>query len=425
MRIGELDYELPAELIAQTPVEPRDASRLLVYSRSSGAVADRRFADLPDVLTPGDLLVRNDTRVIPARTHFRRATGGRLEVLFLEAVAHRPPDPAATPRAVMPALPSITIGERATSAADDQAAPAAGENPPQAAGEPWEVLVGGRPRVGEVLSLAADAVPAGDDRGATDGWCLLVEERLGGGRWLVRSLAPTPVVELLEAVGEAPLPPYIRSREDRRERYQTVYARVPGSAAAPTAGLHFTHQLDARLAARGVAVEALTLHVGLGTFQPVTAEQVEAHELHSEAFAVDPAAWARIAQAKRDGRRVIAVGTTTTRLLETLARSDMVAAPAAADDDATRRGRRRRHGAGDDRGAKAGALFEGRTGLFITPGFRFALVDGLLTNFHLPRTSLLALVMAFCGVEETRGLYRHAIARGYRFYSFGDAMLAL
>ncbi len=357
MRIEELDYELPHELIAQTPVEPRDASRLLVFRRSSGAVTDHRFADLPDLLAPGDVLVRNDTRVIPARTHFRRATGGRLEVLFLE--------------------------------------PAAGGAPSPTDGALWEVLVRGRPRVGEILSFApADGADpgAGGSGPEADCWRLRVDERLGDGRWLVHSLSPGSVLERLEAVGEAPLPPYIKRRLERRGRYQTTYARVLGSAAAPTAGLHFTPELDDRLAGRGVAVESLTLHIGLGTFRPLTAHEVETQKLHSEPYAVDARTWERILEAKREGRRVIAVGTTMTRLLETLARDPRLA---------------------------------GRTDLFITPGFRFDLVDGLLTNFHLPRTSLLALAMAFCGVEETRRLYRRAIEQRYRFYSFGDAMLAL
>jgi S-adenosylmethionine:tRNA ribosyltransferase-isomerase len=379
MRIEELDYELPAELIAQAPVEPRDASRLLVYGRSSGTLEDHRFADLPSLLAPGDLLVRNDTKVIPARTHFRRASGGRLEVLFLEAMAGAAPRPES---------------------------------------EVWEVLLRGRPRVGEVLTFAAaDTGTQRDSAGATDDWRLRVEQRLGEGRWLVRSLSDRPVRALLEDDGETPLPPYIKTRLDQRERYQTVYARVPGSAAAPTAGLHFTGELDERLAARGITVEELTLHVGLGTFQPVTTETVEAHRLHSEPYSVDRRAWARIARARSAGRRVIAVGTTMTRLLETLAR-DPRCAPGAGHMGP------RREGAGSASGTR-GRVIEGRTSLFITPGFEFKVVGGLLTNFHLPRTSLLALVMAFCGVELTRVLYRHAIERRYRFYSFGDAMLAL
>lgn len=407
MRIEELDYELPTELIAQTPLEPRDAARLLVFRRSSGSVEDRRFADLPGLLAPGDVLVRNDTRVIPARTHFRRETGGRLEVLFLEQVGDSP----------------SAIGLRRSATVDEatlvEAAGGPGDEQPRG-GELWEVLVRGRPRLGEVLRLAPDVAAgraAGERRRDDADWRLRVHERLGDGRWLVRSLSAEPVLERLEAVGETPLPPYIRRRLTRGERYQTVYARVLGSAAAPTAGLHFTAELDRRLAERGVAVESLTLHVGLGTFQPLTADEVEAHELHSEPYALERRVWERVAEAKREGRRVIAVGTTMTRLLETLARVPQTAA-ALSGTRAVAAGSRIEV-------ALQGSLLKGRTGLFITPGFSFSVVDSLLTNFHLPRTSLLALVMAFCGVEETRRLYRHAIERSYRFYSLGDAMLAL
>jgi S-adenosylmethionine:tRNA ribosyltransferase-isomerase len=367
MRIEELDFELPSELVAQTPIEPRDASRLLVYERCSGSLTDGRFTDLPDLLVPGDVLVRNDTRVIAARTHFRRATGGRLEVLFLERALAMP-----------------------------------------AGGEVWEVLVRGRPRVGEIITCTRtgdDMTVAGGGRSG-DEWRLLVEDSLGEGRWRVRSLSEGSVHDRLEIVGETPLPPYIKRRLDEPERYQTVYARVRGSAAAPTAGLHFTSELDRLLAQRGVAVESLTLHVGLGTFQSLAAAEVETQKLHSEPYAAEAATWRRIVAARHQGRRVIAVGTTMARLLETLARAP------AGDDGAMR--------------TRSGpSLVQGRTDLFITPGFEFRLVDGLLTNFHLPRSSLLALVMAFCGVEETRRLYRHAVERRYRFYSFGDAMLAL
>jgi S-adenosylmethionine:tRNA ribosyltransferase-isomerase len=400
VRIAELDYELPPELIAQTPIEPRDASRLLVFSRMSGAVEDHAFVDLPDLLAPGDVLVRNDTRVIPARTHFRRATGGRLEVLFLKPAAGLA---AVTSRAV-PQPP----GDAPTTPSSGSTAGVAASS---ADGELWEVLVRGRSREGEVLRFdpaelaasgarsAASVAEEGADESAD--WRLRVEERLGEGRWLVRSLSRGSVLGRLEAVGEAPLPPYIKQRLERRERYQTTYARFLGSAAAPTAGLHFTRELDDTLVRRGVAVESLTLHVGLGTFQPLTADDVETQQLHSEPYAVDARTWGRIERAKREGRRVIAVGTTTTRLLETLARHPVLETSA------------------------HGPLLEGRTDLFIAPGFHFELVDGLLTNFHLPRTSLLALVMAFCGVEKTRRLYGHAIEGRYRFYSFGDAMLAL
>jgi len=313
MDSAALDYELPEELVAQRPAEPRDSSRLLVYERASGEVRQRRFHELPEELTRDELVVVNDSRVIPARLRLRRPGGGAAEVLLLE-----------------PAEDGL-----------------------------WEALARPSARLRGGMRL-----------GAVE----LVEPR-GGGRWLVRLHG--------EPEGEAPLPPYITEPLDDPERYQTVYARDPGSAAAPTAGLHFTTELLARL-----DVERVTLHVGLDTFRPLTAETLEEHELHGERYSVDPDAWERI----RAAPRVLAAGTTTVRVLETLAR---------------------------------GGPLSGRTELFVTPGFEFRRVDALLTNFHLPRTTLLALVMAFAGVEETRELYRIAVAERYRFYSFGDAMLVI
>jgi S-adenosylmethionine:tRNA ribosyltransferase-isomerase len=309
MKLSELDYSLPPELIAQRPLERRDDSRLLVYDRASGAVRHRRFTELPEELERDELVVVNDTRVIPARIRIERPRG---EVLLLER---------------------------------------AGED------GLWEGLA--RP---------TRRLRAGRRYGPVE-----LVEHLGEGRWLLRLDG--------EPAGEMPLPPYITEALSDPERYQTVYAGDEGSAAAPTAGLHFTPELLARL-----DVERVTLHVGLDTFRPVTAEELELHELHSERYDVAPAAWDRI----RRARRVLAVGTTTVRVLESLAR---------------------------------GAPVAGRTDLFVTPGFEFRRVDSLLTNFHLPRSTLLALVMAFCGVEETRRLYRLAIDDRYRFYSFGDAML--
>jgi S-adenosylmethionine:tRNA ribosyltransferase-isomerase len=307
-----LEYELPVELIAQRPVEPRDASRLLVHRRRTGETTHHVFADLPDLLSD-ELVVVNDSRVVAGRLRLHRATGGAVEVLLLE---------------------EVEVGT-------------------------WEALVrpARRLREGERVGPVELVVP------------------IGGGRWLVRLEGPPD--------GEAPLPPYIHEPLDDPERYQTVYAREPGSAAAPTAGLHLTPSLLSRLDPVPV-----TLHVGADTFRPVTAERLEDHEIHGERYAVEPSDWRRIAAADR----VLAVGTTTVRVLETVVRT--------------------------------GEL-RGRTGLFITPGFEFRRVDALLTNFHLPRSTLLALVMAFAGAELTRDLYEAAIAERYRFYSFGDAMLVL
>ena len=362
LSLEDLDYELPQALVAQTPVEPRDASRLLVYRRELGTIEDRGFADLPDVLRSGDVLVRNDTRVFPARAFFRRQTGGRIEVLFLKA-----------------------LGD--------------GTWPSAAGGERWEVLLRGRPRSGE--ELASEAA------GTT--WPVTCIERLGGGRWVVASAAADPVLTMLERVGVTPLPPYIGVQPSDPERYQTVYARVTGSAAAPTAGLHFTPALDARLAGAGVSVETVTLHVGLGTFKPLSAETLAIGRLHRETYEVEPAVWSRLLAARAQGRRIVAVGTTSMRTLEHLAR---VALDAPASY-------------GQLPGDEVTPVLRGETDLLIAPGFEFRLVDGLITNFHLPRTSLMALVMAFCGVAETRRLYRHAVSERYRFYSFGDAMVAL
>jgi S-adenosylmethionine:tRNA ribosyltransferase-isomerase len=312
METAELDYELPPELIAQRPVERRDESRLLVYDRATGDVRHRRFSDLPDELAAGELVVVNDSRVIPARLRLERAGGGEAEVLLLERVG---PDGL------------------------------------------WEGLA--RP---------SRRLRAGQQLGPVE-----LVESLGEGRWLLR-LEGQPA-------GEAPLPPYITEQLADPERYQTVYAREEGSAAAPTAGLHFTPELLARL-----DVERVTLHVGLDTFRPIDSETLEEHEIHTERYSVERAAWERIKAAGS----VLAVGTTTVRVLETLA---------------------------------SNTVLQGRTGLFITPGYEFKRVDSLLTNFHLPRSSLLALVMAFAGIEETRRLYQLAIEERYRFYSFGDAML--
>ncbi len=309
MDTTELDYDLPPELIAQHPAEPRDASRLLVYERANGDVRHRAFSDLPDEVGSA-LAVVNDTRVVPARIRIEQPKG---EVLLLE---HE----------------------------------------------------GG----GEWLALARPTrrLKAGFRYGAVE-----LVEHLGEGRWRVRLDG--------EPDGEAPLPPYITEPLADPSRYQTVYADEPGSAAAPTAGLHFTPELLERL-----DVERVTLHVGLDTFRPLTASTLEQHELHGERYSVRREAWERI----RSAERVLAVGTTTVRVLETVA---------------------------------SNSLLQGRTSLFVTPGFEFRRVDALLTNFHLPRSTLLALVMAFAGVEETRRLYELAIVERYRFYSFGDAMLVL
>lgn len=342
MKTADFDYALPPECIAQQPVEPRDAARLLVLDRASGALHHAHFRDLGSYLRPGDLLIFNDTRVIPARLAAHKAgTGGKVELLLLNR------------RAAMT----------------------------------WEALVGGHGlSVGSVLEI--DGAP---QVRAT------VVEALDGPRRVVQFSAP--VTPVLEQVGQVPLPPYIHAELRDRERYQTVYARVPGSAAAPTAGLHFTPALLARLAEAGVELDYVTLHVGLDTFQPVREEDASEHTIHGEWCELGPETAARINQARAEGRRIIAVGTTSVRTLESAGQ----AAPSTA----------------------AVSAVAGTTNLFILPGHRFRVVDAMITNFHLPRSTLLMLVSAFAGRDQILRAYAIARDQGYRFYSFGDAMLIL
>ncbi len=358
MRLDELDFAFPEELIAQRPCEPRDACRLLVVDRSSGALSHRVFRDLPTVLRPGDVLVVNESRVLPARVWAHKETGGRVELLFLRRT------------------------DRATDSRVHEKDGAGNEGP-----EVWEVLArpSSRLRTGVRLTFGHDT-------------SLRLEESFGDGRWLVSHQGTPDILELLERYGVMPLPPYIRTPLEDPGEYQTVYATAPGSAAAPTAGLHFTRTLLSRLGEVGVQIEKVTLHVGVDTFRPVSAERVEEHQIHTETYHVDQAVAARLDQARAEGRRLVAVGTTAVRVLETIYRQSEA-----------------REG--------ANVPCTGATDVFITPGHRFRAVDALITNFHLPRTSLLALVMAFGGVEVVRRAYQEAVERRYRFFSFGDAML--
>jgi S-adenosylmethionine:tRNA ribosyltransferase-isomerase len=356
MQLSALAYDLPPELIAQQPAEPRDAARLLVLERASGRITHRHFRDLPEYLRPADCLVLNDTRVLPARFFARRASGGRVEGLFLHA---------------------------------------------EAGG--WRVLLkpAGRLRVGERLACAADHA-------------VELLARLERGEWLVRATPTRPPTEWLQAVGQTPLPPYIRKGQAAAgdaERYQTVYAASPGAVAAPTAGLHFTPELLARIAAAGVARATVTLHVGRGTFVPIEVDDLARHAMHAEWFELPAATAALLAARRASGGRIVAVGTTAVRVLESVARGDAAA------------------GAGET-GASAGAAgasaaVAGWTNIFIYPPYAFRQVDALVTNFHLPGSTLLALVMAFASVELVRAAYAAAIAERYRFYSYGDAMLVV
>lgn len=335
MRVADFDYALPDELIAQSPAAERTASRLLRLDGTSGALQDCAFADLPRFLGPKDVLVLNDSRVIKARLYGRKATGGRIE-LFVERIV------------------SETEALALLRAA----------HPPHAG---YRLTVGDGVEV-EVLSREED---------------------------LYRVRFAEPVAQVLERCGNVPLPPYIThvAGAQDAERYQTVYAKHPGAVAAPTAGLHFDQAMLERLAAQGVRLAHVTLHVGAGTFQPVRGADVESHRMHSEAYEVPEATVKAVDAARAAGGRVVAVGTTALRALESAAR-DGALRPATAETD-----------------------------LFIYPGFRFRVVDRLLTNFHLPRSSLLMLVAAFAGLENVRRAYAHAITKRYRFYSYGDAML--
>jgi S-adenosylmethionine:tRNA ribosyltransferase-isomerase len=339
VRTSEFDYDLPAESIAQTPAEPRDSARLLVLDRRTGGLEHRVFRDLPEYLSPRDVLVINETRVLPARLRGRKLpSGGQAEILLLNRVQDRV----------------------------------------------WEALVGGK-RLRPGVRVAIDGGPE-----------LEVLEDLGGARRLVRFAEP--ITPALDQIGEMPLPPYIHTPLRLPGDYQTVYSRVLGSAAAPTAGLHFTQTLLDTITALGIPIARITLHVGLDTFAPVTEADPRAHAIHTEWCSLDASAAEAINAARARGGRIVAVGTTCARTLETAAR--------AAD-------------------GRPVSPIEGPTDVFILPGFTFRAVDTLITNFHLPRSTLLMLVSAFAGKETVLGAYTVAREQSYRFYSFGDAMLIM
>lgn len=344
MKTAEFDYHLPPELIAQHPADRRDRSRMMVVNRRTKRLEHRHFGDLPSFLRNGDLVVVNDTRVIPARVWGRKAaSGGKVEILLLEETA-----------------PGT-----------------------------WDVLLHAsrRPGIGSLITLGdAQAVAV-----------LLADGEKG--RATIRIESSRPWLDVLEEIGEPPLPPYIHRSEGTdqrsdRERYQTIYAREPGAVAAPTAGLHFTDEVLKTLERQGVRRTAVTLHVGLGTFRPVDAEQVEDHRMEAERYSIPSAAAELIAATRGAGGRIVAVGTTTVRTLETVAAEH-----------------------GEIRAA------EGRSSLFIHPPYQFKAVDALLTNFHLPRSTLIMMVCAFAGHDLTMEAYRTAVAERYRFYSYGDCML--
>jgi S-adenosylmethionine:tRNA ribosyltransferase-isomerase len=347
VRIEELDFDLPAEAIAQTPADPRDSCRLM-YLPAVGPAEHKVFSDLPRLLRRGDTLVFNDSKVLPARVVAQKPSGGMVEILFL-----------------------CPAGAQGVSAGAD-----------------WEALVrpSRRLRVGSVMIV-----------GETE-QLELIEER-GEGRWVVRATDGRSLVALMEKNGRLPLPPYIAEYPDDPSTYQTVYASVLGSAAAPTAGLHFTEELLARLASEGIESAWVTLHVGLDTFLPIRESVVEEHRIHTESYEVAPETVAKIRATRARGGSVVAVGTTVSRVLETLGQAGVFSSD-----------------------GPPHALC-GSTAIYITPGYHFLTVDALLTNFHLPRSTVLTLTMAFAGVDRLRAAYSEAVARGYRFFSFGDAML--
>lgn len=339
MNTADFDFHLPEELIAQTPLEKRDASRLLVVDRSSGEFSDQHFDSIIDQLQPGDALVMNNTRVLPARLYGEKpGTGGHVELLLLKNTE----------------------------------------------GDQWEVLA----KPAKRLKVGAQ-VSFGDGRLTAT----VVDELEHGGR-IVRFDYQGIFLEVLESLGEMPLPPYIHEKLADRERYQTVYAKENGSAAAPTAGLHFTKELLAQIEAKGVKLVYSTLHVGLGTFRPVSVDNLDDHEMHSEFYTLSEEAAATLREVKANGHRVIAVGTTSIRTLETIGNKFQ----------------------GDIQADS------GWTNIFIKPGYQWQIVDAFSTNFHLPKSTLVMLVSAFAGRDLTLKAYEHAIAERYRFFSFGDAM---
>lgn len=339
MNTADFDFHLPEELIAQTPLEKRDSSRLLIVDRETGQFSDQHFDNIIDQLEPGDALVMNNTRVLPARLYGTKPeTGGHVELLLLKNTQ----------------------------------------------GDFWEVLAkpAKRLRVGTRVSFGDGRLTA-----------TVTEELEHGGR-IVRFDYQGIFLEVLESLGEMPLPPYIHEKLEDRERYQTVYAKENGSAAAPTAGLHFTEELLDKIAAKGVKLVYLTLHVGLGTFRPVSVDNLEEHEMHSEFYSLSEEAAETLRQVKASGHRIVAVGTTSIRTLETI-------------------------GSKFDDQIQADS---GWTNIFIKPGYQWKIVDAFSTNFHLPKSTLVMLVSAFAGRQLTLEAYEHAIAERYRFFSFGDAM---
>lgn len=340
MKTSDFYYDLPKELIAQTPIEPRDSSRLLVMDRSTGALEHRHFYDITDYLEPGDCLIANDSRVLPARIYGIKDTGAKVEFLLLKQIRHNI----------------------------------------------WETLCkpGKKAKIGAEFTFGGNIMTARIE-GVTD-----------DGNRIVSFKCKESFYTALEKIGQMPLPPYITQKLENQERYQTVYSNELGSAAAPTAGLHFTKELMNKVRAKGVSIGYATLHVGLGTFRPVKVDDVTKHKMHSEHYEISVETSELIKRTKANGKRVIAVGTTSCRTLESVAREYGEIKPC-----------------------------EGWTDIFIYPGFDFKVMDGLITNFHLPESTLIMLVSAFAGYDNVMNAYKKAVEEKYRFFSFGDACLFL
>ena len=340
MKVSEFDYELPEELIAQTPIKKRDESRLMILDKENKKIEHKIFKDILEYLKPGDVLVRNNTKVLPARIYGKKDTGANVEFLLLKNIE----------------------------------------------GDIWESIV----RPGNKLRVGTNVI-FGDGKLNAE-----ILEILPGGTRKVKFTYNGIFNEILDEIGLMPLPPYIHEQLEEKDRYQTVYAKYQGSAAAPTAGLHFTDELLEKLKEKGIEIANVTLHVGIGTFRPVKEETIEAHEMHSEHFYIKQEDVDKINKAKKEGRRVIAVGTTSCRVFESIA---------------------------DENGEVK--EIETDTEIFIYPGYKFKCIDGLITNFHLPQSTLIMLVSAFAGKDFVFEAYRQAVEEKYRFFSFGDAMIIL
>jgi S-adenosylmethionine:tRNA ribosyltransferase-isomerase len=361
MKLTDLEYSLPENLIAQVPLEPRDSSRLLVLNRNAETLEHKIFRDITDYLRPGDLLIANESRVIPARLNgIKQGSGGKIEILLLHKVSERC----------------------------------------------WRVLVGGaRTRINTVIELHKPTSSAHKYSQVPELLtCRVLELGQRGERTVEFS---EPIEDYLYALGTMPLPPYIHRDLKDQERYQTIYSKTLGSAAAPTAGLHFTPELILQLRDLGIEFGFVTLHIGLDTFRPISETVIEDHLIHQEWCSLSTRVAEQINQTKVAGGRVVAVGTTSVRVLETAARHGILQSPDGVCP------------------WRVVSPFEGFTDLYITPGFHFRVIDTLITNFHLPKSSLLALVMAFAGQDRINSAYAAAIKQQYRFYSFGDAMLIL